>query len=127
MTYVWVALGGALGSIVRYACSGVAARWFGPGFPYGTLFVNVVGSYAIGVLGTIAIAGGRALTATDLRAFLIVGILGGFTTFSAFSLETFTLARGGNLSGAAANVLLSLVLCFVAVWLGYASATAFSR
>jgi CrcB protein len=127
MTYVWVALGGALGSIVRYACSGVAARWLGSGFPYGTLFVNVVGSYAIGVLGTIAIAGGRALTATDLRAFLIVGILGGFTTFSAFSLETFTLARGGNFSGAAANVLLSLVLCFVAVWLGYASATAFSR
>lgn len=127
MTYVWVALGGALGSIVRYACSGAAARWLGSGFPYSTLFVNVVGSYAIGVLGTIAIAGTRALTPTDLRAFLIVGILGGFTTFSAFSLETFTLARGGNLGGAAANVLLSLVLCFAAVWLGYVSATAFSR
>jgi CrcB protein len=127
MAYVWVALGGALGSVARYACSGIAARWLGFGFPYGTLFVNVVGSYAIGVLGTIAIAGGRALSATDLRAFLIVGILGGFTTFSSFSLETFTLARGGNLGGAAANVLLSLVLCLTAVWLGYASATAFSR
>ncbi len=127
MPYLWVAIGGALGSVVRYACSSFFVRWLGAGFPYGTLFVNVVGSYAIGVLGTIAIAGGRALTPTDLRAFLIVGILGGFTTFSAFSLETFTLARGGNLSGAAANVLLSLVLCFVAVWLGYATATAFSR
>jgi len=127
MVYVWVALGGALGSVVRYACSSFFVRWVGVGFPYGTLFVNVVGSYAIGVLGTLAIAGGRALSAADLRAFLIVGILGGFTTFSAFSLETFTLARGGNLSGAAANILLSLALCFVAVWLGYASATAFSR
>ena len=127
MVYVWVALGGALGSVIRFACSSFLVRWLGAGFPYGTLFVNVVGSYAIGVLGTIAIAGGRALTATDLRAFLVVGILGGFTTFSAFSLETFTLARGGNLGSAAANVLLSLVLCFVAVWLGYASATAFSR
>ena len=127
MAYLWVAIGGALGSVARYACSGVAARWLGSDFPYGTLFVNVVGSYAIGVLGTLAIAGGRVLTATDLRAFLVVGILGGFTTFSAFSLETFTLARGGNMSGAAANVLLSLVLCLVAVWLGYASATAFTR
>ena len=127
MAYLWVAIGGALGSVARYACSSFFVRWLGAGFPYGTLFVNVVGSYAIGVLATIAIAGGRALTATDLRAFLIVGILGGFTTFSAFSLETFTLARGGNLGGAAANVLLSLVLCLVAVWLGYASATAFTR
>jgi CrcB protein len=127
MAYLWVALGGALGSVARYACSGVAARWLGSGFPYGTLFVNVVGSYAIGVLGTLAIAGTRALTSTDMRAFLIVGILGGFTTFSSFSLETFTLARGGNLGGAAANILLSLVLCLTAVWLGYASATAFSR
>jgi CrcB protein len=122
-----VALGGALGSVARYACSGVALRLFGLGFPYGTLLVNVVGSYAIGILGTIAIAGGRTLTPPDIRAFLVTGILGGFTTFSAFSLETFTLARSGNLSGAVANVVLSLVLCFVAVALGYLSATAFAR
>ena len=127
MAYLLVALGGALGSVARYACSGVALRLFGIGFPYGTLFVNVVGSYAIGVLGTIAIAGGRTLTAPDIRAFLVTGILGGFTTFSAFSLETFTLARSGNLSGAAVNVVLSLVLCFVAVALGYLSATVFTR
>jgi CrcB protein len=127
MAYVWVALGGALGSVARYASSGVAARWLGVGFPYGTLFVNVTGSYAIGVLGTLALASGRALATTDARAFLIVGILGGFTTFSSFSLETLTLARSGNLGGAAANILLSLVLCLAAVWLGYTSATAFSR
>jgi CrcB protein len=127
MAYVWVALGGALGSVARYASTGVAARWLGVGFPYGTLFVNVVGSYAIGVLGTLALASGRALATTDARAFLIVGILGGFTTFSSFSLETLNLARAGNLSGAATNIALSFVLCLAAVWLGYASATAFSR
>ena len=127
MAYLWVAFGGALGSVARFACSGVAARWFGVGFPYGTLFVNVTGSYVIGVLGTLALASDRAISTTDARAFLIVGILGGFTTFSSFSLETLNLARAGNLGGAAANILLSLVLCLVAVWLGYASATAFSR
>ena len=82
------------------AARALAARWLGAGFPYGTLFVNVVGSYAIGVLGTLALAGGRALATTDARAFLIVGMLGGFTTFSSFSLETLNLARAGNLSGA---------------------------
>ena len=127
MAYLLVALGGALGSVARYACSGIALRLVGVGFPYGTLFVNVVGSYAIGVIGTMAIAGGRTLAVSDIRAFLITGILGGFTTFSAFSFETFTLARGGNLSGAAVNVALSLVLCFVAVALGYLSATTFAR
>jgi len=127
MAYLWVAIGGALGSAARYGCTGFMTRWLGAGFPYGTLLVNIVGSYLIGVLGTLAIAGGRALSATDLRALLIAGVLGGFTTFSAFSFETFTLARGGNFGGAAANVLLSLVLCFAAVWLGYVSATAFAR
>jgi len=127
MPYLWVALGGALGSVARYGCSGLAARLLGVAFPYGTLFVNVVGSYTIGVLGTLALTGGRALATTDARAFLIVGILGGFTTFSSFSLETLNLARAGNLGGAATNIALSLVLCLVAVWLGYASATAFSR
>ena len=127
MAYLWVALGGALGSVARYGCSGFAARWLGVGFPYGTLFVNVVGSYAIGVLGTLALDGERSLSTTDVRAFLIVGILGGFTTFSSFSFETLNLARTGNLSGAAMNVVLSLVLCLGAVWLGYASAAAFTR
>ena len=95
MAYLWVALGGALGSVARYGCSGIAARWLGIGFPYGTMFVNVSGSFMIGVLGTLALGGGRALASTDARAFLIVGLLGGFTTFSSFSLETLNLARAG--------------------------------
>ncbi len=127
MAYLFVALGGALGSMARYACSGAAARLLGVGFPYGTLFVNVTGSYVIGVLGTLALTGGSALATTNARGFLIVGILGGFTTFSSFSLETLNLARAGNLAGAAANISLSLALCLVAVWLGYATATAFAR
>jgi CrcB protein len=127
MAYLWVALGGALGSMARYGCTGFAARWLGVGFPYGTLFVNVTGSYAIGVLGTLALGGGRTLATTDARAFLIVGILGGFTTFSSFSLDTLNLARAGNLGAAASNIALSVVLCLVAVSLGYVSATAFSR
>jgi CrcB protein len=127
MAYLWVALGGALGSVVRFGCSGIAARWLGVGFPYGTLFVNVVGSFSIGLLGTLALGGDRPMASTDARAFVIVGVLGGFTTFSSFSLETLNLARGGNLSAAATNIALSLVLCLIAVWLGYLSATAFTR
>jgi CrcB protein len=126
MTYLWVALGGALGSAARYACSGLAVRWLGPGFPWGTLFVNVAGSFAIGALATLA-TGGRHLLADDARALVIVGLLGGFTTFSSFSLETLTLARAGQLGAASANVLLSLGLCLVAVSLGFASATALNR
>ncbi len=127
MAYLLVALGGALGSVARYACAGAAARWLGVAFPYGTLFVNVTGSYVIGVLGTLALTGGSVFATTNARGFLIVGILGGFTTFSSFSLETLNLARAGNVAGAATNIALSLVLCLGAVWLGYATATAFSR
>jgi fluoride exporter len=127
MAYLWVALGGALGSVARYGCSGIAARWLGIGFPYGTLFVNIAGSFAIGVLGTLALGGGRALASTDARAFVIVGVLGGFTTFSSFSLETLNLARGGNLTAAAGYIALSLVLCLIAVSVGYMTATAFTR
>jgi CrcB protein len=91
------------------------------------LLVNVSGSLVIGVLAALASPAGKPFVSGDLRAFLMVGVLGGFTTFSSFSFETLSLARTGNLGGAAANIVLSLVLCLVAVWLGYASATAFSR
>jgi CrcB protein len=127
MMYLWVALGGALGSVARYACSIGAARWLGTAFPWGTLFVNVAGSFAIGLLAALIAADGRPALGSDARAFVLVGILGGFTTFSSFSLETLNLARGGALGAAAANVGLSLALCFVAVWLGFAAATLFNR
>ena len=122
MTVLWVALGGALGSVARYACSGVAVRWLGAGFPYGTLFVNVTGSFTIGLLAALVAADGRPSLGADARAFLLVGVLGGFTTFSSFSLETLNLARSGALAPALLNVAGSVVLCLAAVSLGFASA-----
>ena len=127
MAYLWVALGGALGSVARYACSGLAVRWFGSGFPWGTLFVNVTGSFAIGVLAALLAADGRPLLGADARAFAMVGVLGGFTTFSSFSLETLNLVRSGAVGAAGANVALSVVLCLAGAWLGFAAAALLSR
>ena len=127
MMYVWVALGGALGSVARYACSVGAARWLGSAFPWGTLFVNVAGSFAIGLLAALVAADGRPALGTDARAFILVGILGGFTTFSSFSLETLSLARTGALGAATANVGLSVLSCLAAVWLGFLVASAINR
>ena len=127
MTYLWVALGGALGSVARHACSTAAARWLGAGFPYGTLFVNVAGSFAIGLLAALVASNGRPLLSLDARAFVLVGVLGGFTTFSSFSLETLELARGGALAAAGANVALSVVLCLSAAWLGFVAAGLLNR
>src|SRR5688572_10665817 len=122
MTVLWVALGGALGSVARYACSGIAVSWLGAGFPYGTLFVNASGSFTIGLLAALVASGGRPLLGADARAFLLVGVLGGFTTFSSFSLETLNLVRSGALGAAILNVAGSVVLCLAAVSLGFASA-----
>jgi CrcB protein len=122
MTVLWVALGGALGSVARYAISGIAVRWLGAGFPYGTLFVNVTGSFTIGLLAALVAADGRLSLGADARAFLMVGVLGGFTTFSSFSLETLNLARSGALAPAMLNVAGSLVLCLAAVSVGFATA-----
>ena len=127
MGYLWVALGGALGSVARYAVSLGAARSFGGAFPWGTLFVNVTGSFVIGVLAALVTADGRPALGPDARAFFMVGILGGFTTFSSFSLETLDLARSGAFGAAAANAGLSLVSCLVAVWLGFAAGGLFNR
>lgn len=127
MAYLWVALGGALGSVARYACSGLAVRWLSQGFPWGTLFVNVAGSFAIGLLASLATPDGRPWLGSEARAFVIVGVLGGFTTFSSFSLETLTLARNGSAGAAGAYVLVSVLICLAAAWLGFASANVFSR
>jgi CrcB protein len=127
MVYLWVALGGALGSVARYACTGLAVRWLGSGFPWGTLFVNVSGSFAIGLLAALLSADGRPLLGSDARAFVMIGVLGGFTTFSAFSLETVNLVRGGAIGAAGANVALSLALCLLGAWLGFAAAALLNR
>ena len=127
MNYWYVALGGALGSVARYAVSLGAARWLGAAFPWGTLIVNVAGSFAIGLLAALVTADGRPTLGTDARAFVMIGILGGFTTFPSYSLETLNLARAGAVGAAAANAGLSLVLCLAAVWLGFAAAAMVNR
>ncbi len=127
MTYFWVALGGALGSVARYGCASAAARWFGSTFPWGTMLVNVAGSLAIGFLATLTAPDGRLLASPDTRAFVLIGVLGGFTTFSSFSLETLNLVRGGEWLWASVNAVASVALCLGAVWLGHAGAVALNR
>ena len=122
--YLWIAFGGALGSVARYACSGLAVRWFGEAFPWGTLIINVVGSLVIGFFATLTGPDGRVLAAPDARQFVMVGLCGGYTTFSSFSLQTLNLARDGDMLGAGGNIVGSVVLCLVAVWLGYVAAQA---
>jgi CrcB protein len=127
MTYLWVALGGALGSMARYGSVGLVARLAGATFPWGTLCVNVVGSFTIGFIATLTSSDGRLLVAPDTRAFVLIGMLGGFTTFSSFSLETMNLVRDGEWLWAAANVIGSVLLCLTAVWLGHLGAAALNR
>lgn len=112
----WVALGGALGSLGRYGVGLVAARWMGLGFPWGTLTVNVIGGLAMGFL-----AARTGPADESLRLFLGVGLLGGFTTFSAFSLETVRLMEQSPTQGAlyvAASLILSVGACWAGLVLG---------
>ncbi len=127
LTYFWIGLGSALGGMGRYWCSGVVARAFGETFPWGTIVVNVSGSLIIGFLATLMSPDGRLLVPPDARAFLAIGLLGGYTTFSSFSLQTLNLVRDGEWLWATANIFLSLTLCLAAVWLGYIGAAALSR
>lgn len=112
MTYLWIALGSALGGCARYAMSTYIGNG---GFPWGTLAVNVLGCFLIGVLATM-------LDATPWRQLLIVGFCGGFTTFSSFGLETLNLIRDGQLTRAGAYIVASVAVCLIAVWAGHLAA-----
>ena len=114
----WVAIGAALGGVARYGLSGLIARSFGETFPWGTLIVNVTGSLLIGLIAVVTGPDGRLLVGTAARQFMMAGVLGGFTTFSSFSLQTLTLIQDGEWFSAAGNVTLSVVLCLAGVWLG---------
>ncbi|HAO25595.1 MAG: fluoride efflux transporter CrcB [Methylophaga sp.] len=111
-----IAVGGAAGALLRFAMSNGVYKILGRDFPYGTLAVNVLGSLLIGILFILLIE--KLAVAAEWRAGLIVGLLGAFTTFSTFSLETFTLLEDGAFVKAGLNVLLSVVLCLLATWLG---------
>ena len=115
---LWIAVGGALGSVARYWASGVIGSRIGETFPHGTLWVNVSGCLLIGFIAALTATDGRWPASPQMRQFLMVGVCGGYTTFSSFSLQTLNLAREGDWLRAGANIVLSVVLCLVAVWLG---------
>ena len=124
---LWIALGSALGGALRYWCSGLVARWVGETFPWGTIVVNVVGSLLIGLFATLSGPDGRLFVGTTARQFVMLGLLGGFTTFSSFSLQTLALAQNGEWIQAATNIVGSVLLCLMGVWLGHALAVAINH
>ncbi|WP_062228456.1 fluoride efflux transporter CrcB [Aureimonas frigidaquae] len=115
---VIVMLGGALGTFLRYAIS-VVALSISRDLPWGTILINIAGSFAIGLFGTLTLASGRFPASENLRLFVMIGICGGFTTFSSFSLQTLDLLRVGAVPRATLNVALSVILCVAAVGLGH--------
>lgn len=127
MNVVWIGIGSALGGMARYSFQGAAQRLLGATFPWGTLGVNIIGSAFIGWFAGMAAPEGRWMIGSTARQFVMIGVCGGFTTFSTFSLETLNLAREGELLRAGANVAASVVCCLVAVWTGFAAAAALNR
>jgi CrcB protein len=122
--YLSIGVGSALGGMFRYWCSVVATALLGPTFPWGTLIVNVAGSLVIGFFAAMTGPDGRWLVSSTTRQFVMVGFCGGYTTFSSFSLQTLALAQNAEWGLAAWNIVLSVVLCLLAVWLGDVAAVA---
>jgi CrcB protein len=122
MLYLLIALGGALGSVARFAISGFVANHFGTTFPWGTFIINVTGSFIIGFYATLTGPEGRVFASGNSRQFFMTGICGGYTTFSSFSLQTLNLARDDEWLQAGSNVVGSVATCLVAVWLGHLAA-----
>jgi CrcB protein len=120
ITWFAVAAGGALGSMARFWLTGAVAALTGPRFPYGTLLINILGSFVIGVVAGLTLTPERMGMHPDLRIFLMVGICGGFTTFSAFSLQTLELLQAGAVVPALLYVVASVLLCVLFVWFGWA-------
>ena len=120
MEWAWVIIGSALGGMARYGVSGTVARRIGETFPWGTLVVNVSGSFVIGVFAALVAPGGALGGERMAGAFVMAGLCGGYTTFSSFSLQTLNLARDGEWSRALSNIAASAALCLLAVWAGFA-------
>ncbi len=123
-TLLVIGCGGFLGAISRYMVSGWAYTIFGTGMPYGTLIVNIVGSFLLGIVAQLILAG-NLLTATA-SSFLGIGFLGAFTTFSTFSVQTLELLESGSPLKALLNILLNLLLCLIGAWGGLSIGRFFS-
>ncbi len=113
---IFIAIGGAAGAVLRYGASLSVYSLLGKGFPYGTLFVNVSGSLLMGLLSVIMLE--RFNIGPEWRAAVLVGVLGSFTTFSTFSIETLNLLEQGDVMRAMTNIVLSVLVCLAAVWFG---------
>jgi fluoride exporter len=116
---LWIFIGGGLGTLARWGVSGFVARQWGETFPLGTLVINVSGSFIIGLFAGLTGPDSRWMAPAVFRQFFMLGVCGGYTTFSSFSLQTLALAQEGEWFKAAANAVLSLVLCLLGVWLGH--------
>lgn len=118
---LWISIGSALGGMARFGISGVVARRIGETFPWSTLAVNVSGCVLIGIFAALVASGSPFAGDLTIRQFVMIGLCGGYTTFSSFSLQTLTLARRRDFARAAANIVASVVLCFLGVWAGLAA------
>lgn len=121
LAYLWVAIGGAIGSMARFGVGNIVSQKYGESFPWGTLVINITGSFVIGILGALTEPHARMTTQSRVlaRQLLMTGVCGGYTTFSSFSLQTLTLLQDRQWLYAGGNVVLSVTLCMIAVWLGY--------
>ncbi len=125
--YLVVMLGGAAGTGLRMWLSGIFDAKYGDAFPVGTLVVNVLGCFVIGTFAALTGPEGVIITSPLTRQMVTIGVLGGFTTFSSFGLQTYNLMAGGDWLRAGLNAMLSLVLCLLAVWIGHMAAAAVSQ
>ncbi len=125
VTCLVVMAGGALGTLARYLISILALPISGE-LPWGTVIINITGSFAIGLFGTLTLAQGRFPVSENMRLFVMIGICGGYTTFSSFSLQTLDLIRNGAMARAAVNIFASIVLCIAAVAIGHVVAAHFN-
>ena len=124
-TCLLVMIGGALGTLARYAVSTLASPISGQ-LPWGTIIINITGSFVIGLFGTLTLASGRYPVSENTRLFVMIGLCGGYTTFSSFSLQTLDLMRNGAMTRAMVNVAASVVLCIAAVAVGHAVGAQFN-
>lgn len=127
MTYAWIAIGGAVSGMFRYWLNLLFTARFGEALPWGTIFINITGSFVIGLIAALTETGGRWPVPTEIRIFMLVGLCGGYTTFSSFSLQTLALLQTGEVGRALANVLLSVTLGVLAVWIGFSTPESLAR